>query len=250
MKIETRIDGPAAVIGDVHGQTDKLKSILRRLADRDDFQDRWIVFIGDFVDRGSDSKGTVDLVLDLFASHPKTTAVAGNHDFAMACALGILDGHAAWRDKWVDRYDSENTFLSYGCEHGDLATLQAAIPASHTDFLQSLPWVIEHPDYVFVHAGLDMNEQYAPQIEQLRQRDVKLEWPEWLCSIELCKHQAPLGCSRSVVTGHVNVSTVKFHHKRICIDTTGGWKGNLSCVLLPEHEVLTSDGIEKGHSSM
>ena len=241
MEFATYIDGPIAVIGDVHGHANKLASIVRKLERRDDYQDRWIVFIGDFVDRGADSRETLKMVVDLATSHPKLTAVAGNHDFAMSCALGLIDGHPIWRDKWVDRYDSEPTFSSYGCEHGDLASLRSEIPADHAKFLTQLPWVVEHPDYVFVHAGLDMNEPYAKQIETLRKRDVTLRWPEWLCSIDLVKHEAPIGCSRTVVSGHVNVSRVKFRHKRICIDTTGGWKGSLSCVLLPENAVLTSD---------
>lgn len=240
MKFDTCIDGPIAVIGDVHGQTEKLDGILLALESRQDYQDRWIVFIGDFVDRGVDVRGTLDRVIDLASSHPKLTAVAGNHDFAMACALGLIEGHSSWPKRWVERYDSETTFASYGCVPGDLASLRSRLPSEHASFLAQLPWVVEHPDYVFVHAGLDMNERYDTQVEELRKRDVTLDRPEWLCSIELVKHEAPIGCSRTVVSGHVNVSTVKFRRKRICIDTTGGWKGPLSCVLLPEKEVLSS----------
>lgn len=237
---ETQIDGSIAAIGDVHGQLDKLSSILEQLRQREDYLSRWIVFIGDFVDRGPDPRGTLELVTDLFATHPKSTAIAGNHDLAIAAALGIVDGHPIWSEKWVDRYDSQSTFSSYGIEHGNLPALRAAMPRSHADFLANLPWCVEHPSYVFVHAGLDMNETYDDQIKQLRSRDLMTEWPPWLCSVKLVNHQAPIGCRRTVVTGHVNVSTVKFKHKRINIDTTGGWRGALSCVLLPENEVITS----------
>ena len=63
--LKTKIQGPIAVIGDVHGQVDKLQVILEKLKKLPDYQQRWIVFIGDFVDRGPDSKGAVELFLDL-----------------------------------------------------------------------------------------------------------------------------------------------------------------------------------------
>ena len=57
MQLATRIDGPVAVIGDLHGQVEQLVALLDRLHERPDFRDRWLVFIGDFVDRGPDPKG-------------------------------------------------------------------------------------------------------------------------------------------------------------------------------------------------
>ena len=51
-QLATRIDGPVAVIGDVHGQVDQLVVILDRLRQLPDFESRWIVLIGDLVDRG------------------------------------------------------------------------------------------------------------------------------------------------------------------------------------------------------
>ena len=95
MKFETRIDGPVVAIGDVHGQTKKLEAVLNLLQQRDDFQDRWILFIGDFVDRGPDSRGTLDIVTKLAERHSKLTAVAGNHDLAMAAATEIVEGHSS-----------------------------------------------------------------------------------------------------------------------------------------------------------
>ena len=52
--VPTRIDGPVAVIGDVHGQVDKLRRIITKLAAVPGISERWIVFIGDLVDRGPD----------------------------------------------------------------------------------------------------------------------------------------------------------------------------------------------------
>ena len=80
----SRIDGPVAVIGDVHGQTDKLRRIIAQLAKLPDIHRRWIVFIGDLVDRGPDPAGTVKLYCDLAKQHDKVTWLCGNHELAMA----------------------------------------------------------------------------------------------------------------------------------------------------------------------
>ena len=107
-QLATRIQGKVAVIGDVHGQTDKLQAVLDQLRRLPDFAERWVVFLGDFVDRGPDPKGTLDLVLDLIDEHPRTTAVAGNHELALAAALGWTASppHADRGRIWVESYDS------------------------------------------------------------------------------------------------------------------------------------------------
>ena len=58
-RLASRIQGPVAVIGDVHGQVEKLLTILDRLRELPDYEQRWIVFIGDLVDRGPDPRGAI-----------------------------------------------------------------------------------------------------------------------------------------------------------------------------------------------
>ena len=89
--VPTRIDGPVAVIGDVHGQTTQLREIIAQLAKLPDIHKRWIVFIGDLVDRGPDPAGTVQLFCDLVKQHEKVTWLCGNHELAMAGTLGLID---------------------------------------------------------------------------------------------------------------------------------------------------------------
>lgn len=241
---KTRIDGPVAVIGDVHGQVDKLVAVLDRLQRLPDFERRWIVFIGDFVDRGPDPKGALDLFCDLAAKHPRTTAVAGNHEFAMAAALGLLPTpeYSNWASRWLDHYNADATFQSYGVEFGELQELHAALPEIHRTVLSDLPWCVEHPRYLFVHAGVDPNTPFEMQLRILRQKDFSLNRPQWLCSKTLVNADMPGDCPLTVVSGHVSFPQVQFRPKRILVDTTGGFAGDLSCVLLPEKKVITSGG--------
>ncbi|HIK95913.1 MAG TPA: metallophosphoesterase, partial [Planctomycetes bacterium] len=112
--VPTRIDGPVAVIGDVHGQTSKLRIILEKLATVPNINQRWIVFIGDLVDRGPDPKGTIDAYCELADQHDKVTWVCGNHELAMAGSIGLIDvpDFVDWPSRWLPHYDSDKTFAS------------------------------------------------------------------------------------------------------------------------------------------
>jgi serine/threonine protein phosphatase 1 len=240
--VPTRIDGPVAVIGDVHGQTDKLRSIIGQLAKIPDISKRWIVFIGDLVDRGPDPAGTVRLYCDLAKQHDRVTWLCGNHELAMACSLGLIKtpDFVDFSGRWLDHYDSHTTFYSYGVEHADLDGLRAALPDEHKRLLSDLPWGIEHSDYLFVHAGLDRNMPFDTQVRILRERDYSLSHPPWLYSKDFIHHGPPGDCPVTVVIGHVPIPRVQISNGVIATDTTGGVAGELSCVLLPENRVLTS----------
>ena len=239
---KTKIQGPIAVIGDLHGQTDKLTVVLDQLRKLPDFEHRWVVFIGDFVDRGPDTNGVIQMVLKFKQEHPRTTAIMGNHEFAMCSALGWLPGSEAssWGERWIDHYNSEETLESYGAAPGDLVDLAIKIPESHREFLENLPWCVEHPHLLFVHAGLDPNLPFNVQLRILQQKDFTLNRPQWLCEKSFVDADPPSDCPFTLVSGHVKVDEAVIRPRRILVDTTGGDSGDLSCVLMPERIVLTS----------
>jgi len=242
VQLDERIHGSVTVIGDVHGQVEKLLTVLDRLKQRPDYEQRWIVFIGDLVDRGPDSKGALDVVSDLLMQHSRTTVVCGNHELAMAGALQLLPvpDYTDWPTRWMSDYGAEPTFASYGVEPGDLGALRASLSDRHVELLSNLPWSVEHPEYLFVHAGLDPHTPFEMQLRILRKKDFTLNRPAWLCSKSLASAPVPSDCPFTIVSGHVHVPEVIFKQKRLLIDTTGGFGGDLSCVLLPENQVITS----------
>ncbi len=246
MEFETKITGPVAVIGDVHGQVEKVERILDRLRRRDDYQRRWIIFIGDLVDRGRDPKRVIDLVLENIIEHSKTTVLSGNHELAMTGALGLIDvpQENDWSGRWLDHYSSQTTFESYGAPFGDLQQLRERMPTDHQSFLKNIPWAVEHPEYFFVHSGLEVNTPFEIQRRILANRDFTLNRPPWLCSKRLPFEDPPKDCHHIVVSGHACVPQVVFSRKRILIDTTGGNSGSMSCVLLPENQIIFSDTSE------
>lgn len=245
MRLPQNIEGPIAVIGDIHGQLDQLQTILVQLSELPDFQSRWIVFIGDLVDRGPDSRGVIETVLSLMQHHPRTTLTSGNHELAMAGALNLFenDHKHKWSHRWLDHYGSGPTFESYGVREGDLPGLHNVMPRTHLELLRNIPWYVEHPDYFFVHSGLDPKRSFHEQREILLTRDFSNGRPDWLCSKTLPFHSPPKDCDKIVVSGHAVVPQVTFAKKRILVDTTGGYTGSLSCVLLPENEIIHSNEI-------
>ena len=240
--LPSKISGPLTVVGDVHGQTDLLASLIARLQARADFTDRWLVFLGDFVDRGPNPRAALDAVLALRQHHPKFAAVMGNHDLALVAALGLVptSDERNWPARYLASYNAASTFASYGVPFGDLPALAAALPPAHKQFLAGLPWCVEHPEYLIVHAGLLSNVPFAKQLHALRRRDFTLNRPAWLCDRRLARTPIPADCPLTVISGHVQVEQVTFSERRILMDTTGGFGGELSAVLLPERLVLTS----------
>src|SRR6266545_3963794 len=165
MQLPTRVEYPIIAIGDLHGRVEWLAKLVAKLRQRPEWPDARLVFLGDLVDRHPDVKELVSRVLELLAEKPGSTAVMGNHDFALVNAAGlggIPSPEWAWR--YAANYDHKPTFVSYlgrtpdflpkGRWEQELAELKAAIPAEHRDFLASLPWVAEAEGHIFLHNGL------------------------------------------------------------------------------------------------
>lgn len=290
--LAAQIEGPVAVIGDLHGGAALLTTLLDRLRKTPDFANRWVVFAGDFVDRGPQVRQGLELVLRFAEEHRRVTACMGNHDLAALGAMQLVvpAPHSNWDLRYIADFDSFATFASYGAtptqrefdaiakairrikpyyDPGDqdyaggavpaelaalrektleksaalLAALRESIPEIHRRFLTNLPWRVEHPQYLFVHAGLEPEQPFEEQLRILRARPFdQFTRPTWLHARSLARAVPPHDCPYSVVSGHVHFSEVQFLHagRRILVDTYGGRGTVLSAVLLPEMQVVTS----------
>ena len=129
-------DRPATyAIGDIHGCLEPLDQLLEKIAPRPEDE---LVFVGDYIDRGPQSREVVDRLLAL--PH-RCVFLMGNHERML---LDFLAG------------EEEDIYL----ENGGRATLASYggdpdhIPAAHLAFFHSLRPMYETPDYLFVHAGI------------------------------------------------------------------------------------------------
>jgi serine/threonine protein phosphatase 1 len=219
-------------IGDIHGRADLLKDVLARIdADSSRYRDlRCItVFLGDYIDRGPDSRGVLEELMARSRTR-ETVCLMGNHE---AILLRFLGEPETWQD-WA-QIGGAQTLLSYGLrpslrltedQADDLARNFAhAFPPDHRDFLYSLPYTFESGNVLFVHAGL------KPGIPLAKQDPDDLIW----IRDEFLTYRGSFG--KIVVHGHTPVEEPEVLHNRINLDTGAYATGRLSCLVLQDQEL-------------
>ena len=192
-------------IGDVHGCLAPLRRLWEVVAPSPIDH---VVFLGDYVDRGPDSKGVVDFVLGRRRDH-RVTCLVGNHEEKMVRAR---DDHAE-REEWLALWGGAATLASYGARGFD------DVPAEHWAFLEEERLYLETDDHVFVHANLDpdlpLHEQ--PRLALLR-RKLGASRPHRSGKTMICGHTAQKS-HRPLNLGHA-----------VCIDTDPDRDGWLTCL--------------------
>ena len=194
------------VIGDIHGCLEPLHRLMRelRLSEADE-----VVFLGDYIDRGPDSKGVIEYLLTLQGRY---TFLMGNHERMF---LDFLQG-------------KERALFLY---NGGTATLESygglrRIPATHLAFLDRLRPYDETEDYLFVHAGI------RPAIPLQEQDESDLLW------IREEFYAYPGRFPKTVVFGHTPMREVLMEDDRIGIDTACVYGNKLTCLILPSREMI------------
>ncbi len=204
-------------IGDIHGQIDQLENALR-LIEIDGGADAHIVFLGDYTDRGPDSRAVVERLMNGVAEGRNWTVLRGNHD-RMFCRY-LADGteHDAQIKSgkgWFDpALGGAETLRSYGVEVAGTDTLsraQAAVPPEHLAFLESRPLWFETDDLIFVHAGIRPNITMEDQIED------DLIW----IRVGFLDHEGPF--EKLIVHGHTALDTPTHLGNRVDLDGGAGY---------------------------
>jgi len=202
------------VIGDIHGCRQELLALLERV-NAEPLHDR-LIFLGDYVDRGPDSRGVIEEVLALRRQFSKVVTLKGNHE-------EVLLSYLAGRDR--DFYLSiggRETLLSYGCVEPFAPDCALNIPESHQSFLYSLLPYWEDEEYIYVHAGL------RPGVHLSQQGP---EWLYWAAGRRFESQRYDFG--KTVVFGHSFVSTPLIENGKVGIDTGAVYGGSLTCLVLP-----------------
>ena len=129
-------------ISDIHGCLKSFRTLLEEkvrftLADE-------LYLIGDFIDRGKDSKAVVDYVLNLQNKGFTVFCLMGNHEDMMLGAAVYSAKRSMWREN-----GGLQTLYSYDC------SLEELYQHPHIKFYRNLDYYIETDKYIFVHAGLN-----------------------------------------------------------------------------------------------
>jgi serine/threonine protein phosphatase 1 len=148
-------------VGDIHGCADELATLLGGLPLE---QGDRVVFVGDYLDRGPDSRGVIDLLLEFRrTSGVDCTFLKGNHEDMCLAFLG-RPGH--WGESWL--YNGGAAAIrSYGLDARSApAAVEAAMPPEHIEFLEGLERAFSAEDWLVVHAGVRPELSWEEQDEQ------------------------------------------------------------------------------------
>ena len=233
-------------IGDIHGQLGELEAAHARIAqDREETGDgdAPVVHLGDLVDRGPDSRGVIEFLMESIAEGAPWIVIKGNHDRMFEGLLDLEQTPMVAFSSWCsDNIGGTETALSYGVERSvwrsdavNRERLIAAVPDGHAAFLRDLPLWHETPDLLFVHAGIRPGLPLSEQIED------DLLW------IRREFHADPRDHGPLVVHGHTPVDTPTHYGNRVNLDTGAGYGQPMTAAVFEGRRcfVLGPDGREE-----
>ena len=132
-------------IGDIHGGSKTFRALLDTLSLKHSDS---LYLMGDYVDRGNDSKGVLDIILQLMDAGYDVRPIRGNHDDMMLRTFTGVHDDYSWH--WIKCW-GPLTLASFGIEAIE------HVPARYLTLLDSLPTILMEDDFIFVHAALDMS---------------------------------------------------------------------------------------------
>jgi serine/threonine protein phosphatase 1 len=217
-------------VGDIHGRIDLLDTLQHRILDDSKesapVESQKIVYLGDYVDRGMNSRGVIDRLITFPMPGFETVTLRGNHDQFLLDFLDEPESGGLWL-----KHGGDATLLSYGVKwqpdgssYESLTALRdrflECLPAPHISFLANCDMAYELGDYIFVHAGIN------PRKPLNRQDPSDLLW------IRDAFLRSEVDIGKVVVHGHSVSSAPDVRHNRIGIDTGACYSNRLTALVL------------------
>ena len=200
------------VVGDIHGCFDKLCALMDKIPIN--FTQDQLIFIGDYIDRGSSSLEVVEYLIDLKKRWPATIFLKGNHEDMLE---KYLDGSDRFTYLLNGGQRTLDAYLNCPNNPGEYP-----VPPAHLEFFKSLHRYYQTDDYIFVHAGL------RKKVTLESQKTIDLFW----IRDEFIYSEFDFG--KRVIFGHTPFKEPLVHTNKIGIDTGAVYGNRLTCVQLPE----------------
>lgn len=214
-------------IGDLHGCSRTFEKLLMEKIQLQ--KDDKLYCIGDYIDRGPDSKGVIDLILKLRSAGYHIYTLRGNHEQMM---MDAADDKKALKN-WLDN-GGKSTLKSFGIKSlNDL-------PGEYLSFLNETEYYLQEDNYIFAHAGLNFKN-----INLFEDKEAML-WERGFFP------QQPALEDRLLIHGHTPIPlTFILKQKGNCINIDGGCVyrgrpnfGNLVALNLKTREFLIEENCE------
>jgi len=168
-------------IPDLHGRLDLLESAIDRIVEHSAGDSATVVTLGDYVDRGPDSRGVLERLMGWQSDKLRLVSLKGNHEAMMWQVCNNVAELSWWIENGGDR-----TLASYGSKNRD----PRSVPSAHLNWIAALPLMHVDERRVFVHAAVD------PKVALDRQSEQTLLWKRYRTGYELGYGR------RHVVHGH------------------------------------------------
>ena len=215
-------------VGDIHGQLEQLEKLISTLPLQPHDQ---LVFVGDYVDRGPDSKGVVDYLIERDQRYA-CTFLMGNHEGMFLSFLG-WEGAAYFGAEAFLHNGGETTLESYGYfDSGG----RFQLPPAHEKFYASLRlWHVEG-EYAFVHAGISRDSLQLSDVKYALSKESPRELLWQRSTVEL-----PHSLGVTIIYGPTPMPDMQVRWNlpySIGIDTGAVYGGALTAIRLPDETVF------------
>ncbi len=212
------------VIGDIHGCHASLTNLLDKIIDRADT----LIFLGDYIDRGPQSRQVVETLLHLKKHHAhRLVFLKGNHEMMLYDYLTGAD-----RSVFL-RVGGLQTLASYGIDLENDHNPLTLLPASHRTFFEQLALHHEDQHGIYVHAGLQPGKHLSHQTA---------DWCLWVRDRFI---RSSFNFGKPVIFGHTVFKKPLVEANKIGIDTGAVYGDKLTALLLPDMEFIQVDGEQK-----
>ncbi len=220
-------------IGDIHGCLSELTLLHKKILTHEKFdvKNDLLIYLGDYIDRGLQSKQVIDQIIKLRNNKIKIINLMGNHEEIM---IDFLFNKKNNIENWLD-FGADQTFKSYNIEVVDFIKdgfkdhiidslrnkLLEEMNNDHIDFFKNLELTYSTEKYLFVHAGIDPKKNLKEQVKK-----------DYLWSRSDVFFDKDFKSEKIIVHGHTPEPNIINNSNRINIDTGCYFSGKLSCVYL------------------
>ncbi|MAJ60550.1 MAG: hypothetical protein CBC48_11325 [bacterium TMED88] len=219
-------------IGDIHGELERLEVLLDSLplthGDR-------FVFLGDYIDRGSESRAVIDRLIALEQEYP-CVFLLGNHESMLLDFLGY-EGPAYCGGSALLSNGGDKTLAEYGFFDLPISARSSfSLPHRHEEFFRRLKLYHAEADYLFVHAGLDPRQLDRSSAESALHH-CRVEHLLW----NRTSPSRPHSLGITIIYGHTPSEDMEVRWNvpfSIGIDTGAVYGGPLTALRLPDFEVF------------